>query len=331
MIKVRKISFGQFGIELLLNINLRAISLLREKQMKNESDGNYGTEICSKIVSVEKDFSIKELVPEQDAVFEVCACYGNSVIYCEDVYDKKSNSSYRVYRSTSSKNKYIGQCSNTLYKKHVDVFVVSESSSYAFDQKVTAFDMNLNIIKSYVIGYRDINEYEDGELDIVGTYNNYTGEINYRYPDLRINFHGDVNEAKKYNENDDYTFVTTCYDCNVKKKYLVKFNRNADIDWKVEISNYVIHYNIKSLNTCYYVLASANRGYKHWLMKYSESGELLDKYEFSASGAIITVYNDKIVVVYRDLSVLKPWQNKVAKEEGLLVRPTSMLVIEEWD
>lgn len=332
MIKVRKIDFGGYCMDIsATNTGLNAFVLKRDYIAEQGDFEPEEIDIWSKIVTLQGDFSIKEIVSERNVEFAVCACYGNSVIYRERLFGDGFEDNM-LYRSTNSQNEYISKLDNSGYRVYDNVFIIEEGDDYSNSQKVTAFDTDLNIIKSCVTGYDDLNEYEVAKQNSMRNYERYRQMLREKYSDIVIFTETEnYEEVKKYNADPNYTFVASCFDRKVQKDYLIKFNKNADILWKTEIVDDVLATNVKDLNNCYYVLNNAHRGYKHWLKKYSENGELLDVYEFKASGGQLCVYNNKLVIVYDDVLSLQPWQKKAYKEDELFLCPSSLLVIDEWD
>lgn len=189
--------------------------------------------------------------------------------------------------------------------------------------------MDMNIVKSCVMGYDDLNEYESAQLNKTDFYCDYVDKLHYKYPDWSIEICDNIDVLQGYKEDSLYTFVAMCFDRKFSKTYFVKFDRKMDIVWKVEISKNV--FNLLFFKNHYYMIEYYDRGNSYALFKFNDNGELVDKYKFKARNARIYTLNNKLVILYDDIFSLKPWQKKAIKIGDFPYCPSAMLVIDEWD
>ncbi len=327
MIKTQKVDFDGYGIDYIPNsIDLRAIALTKY-HLANESvfakDNTtfdiavpIELDIFSKISVVKDDFSIKDIVGERNVEFIVCGCNEHSIIYCE----KKEN---LIFKCTSSKNEYISSSEGVTYEYYDGVFVVEESVDYD-NKKVTAFDMDLNVISSCVIDFSEPNKFEIEKLSKKSEFNNYTFELQESYPNLYIDWNFNA-----FNENTSQYLIAACYDKKSQKEYLVKFNKSKEITWKLELFDSIMTDNILVLENYFYALYHTDkRGNKWRLSKCTNNGKILDNYDFIGGDARLTLYNEKPIVVYKDFSMLTLQQKMILKTTGEYIGPAAMIIVE---
>ena len=318
MIKMRKADFDGFGIDhIQKTINLKAIGLIKYRPV-NENAFETGEpiklDIYSKISTVQNDFSLKDIIAESNVEFVVCGFNGRSVIYCE----KRENP---IFKSSTSKNEYISSSDSISYQCYDDIFIVEEEDCGS--KKVTAFDMDLNIISSSVMDCSELNEYEIDRLNKQSAFNNYTGELREAYPNLSIDF-----DFNAFNENTVHSLIAACYDKQTQKEYIVRFNGSKEIAWKCAISGNITTGNILVFENCFYALYNTGRGYKWRLTKFTNDGNALDNYDFTGVDAVLTLHNKRPVIVYKDYSGLTVEQKQIFKTAGEFIGPAAMLIVD---
>lgn len=131
MIKMRKVDFDGYGIDYIQkNMDLRAITLTKHR-LANEDVFQTGKpafdtaviielDIYSKISAVQSDFTLKDIIPESNVEFAVCACNDHSIIYCEKRKDW-------IFKCSSSVNEYTTHSDSVSYKQYDNIFVIEES------------------------------------------------------------------------------------------------------------------------------------------------------------------------------------------------------------
>ena len=326
MIKIKKIDFGGYGIDhISSSINLRAIALTKYCLLNGSLTGVDSPHfkatipieltIHSKISTIQNDFSIKDIIFGDSAELVVCACNEHSVIYCE----KRGN---LIFKCSGSENEYISSSEYITYENYYNVFVIEESVDYS-NKKVTTFDMDLNIINCCVMAFSQPNKYAIEKLNRQSTFNNYIGELRERHPDLII----DCN-FNSFNRNSSNCLIAVCYEVQAQREYVVKFNNDKRIEWKLAISDNITTNNILVLENCFFMLYYTDKHGNKWrLSQVSNDGEYLDSYDFKGMDAILTFYNEKPTIIYNDISKLTSEQKLILKITGD-VGPAVMLIVE---
>ena len=299
------------------NIDLRAVALTRYHVVNEnafESGEPIVLDIYSKISAVQSDFSIKDIVAESNVELAVCACSKDSVIYCE-------KGKAWTFKSTSSDNRFTTHSDSILYKCYDDAFVIEEGGDCG-NKKVTAFDMNLNIISSSIMPFSDLNEYETEKLNKHSAFNNFTAELREAHPNLSIDF-----DFNAFNENTSHYLVAAC-NVHTRKNYIVKFNGNKEAVWQIEMPNITTN-NILVFENRFYALYFTDKCGKKWrLTKFTNDGNPLDNYDFNGEDAVLTLHNKKPVIIYKDISKLTPQQRQIVKATGERICPAAMLIVE---
>ena len=313
-------NFNEFGIDYIQrNICLRAIALTKYCWV-NENAFETGEpiklDIYSKISTVQNDFSLKDIIAERNVEFAVCGCNGHSVIYCE-------NREPMIFKSSSSANEYISSSDSISYECYDEIFVIEEFDDCG-SKKVTAFDMALNILSSSIMASSDLNEYEINKSNKQSAFNNFTAELREAHPNLSIDF-----DCNAFSENTSHSLIVACYDRQVRKQYIVKFNENKEIAWKCEISGNITTDNILVFENCFYSLCHSDKHGKKWrLIKFTNEGHPLDNYDFTGIDAVLTLYNKKPVIVYKDISKLNSQQKQIFQTTGEFIGPAAMLIVD---
>lgn len=328
MLNVRKIDFEGYGFgSLKNNVDLRGLSLTKiqlEKKSNNPKTNNLDIATYSKIVSLQNDFSVKEIIPNRASILTVCGCTDDTIIYCEETFGKGSQYHKAVYKTTTSHNVYRAERDVYSSKFYDGVFVIEESMENSSNKKVMVFDAKLHLLDSCVIKTSDLNEYEKKRLERERLYKNSINVIRDVYPNLSIIF--DFNAIRLKNSN---SIISVCYDGKTRKRYLMKFNAVQNLMWKVEVSDNVSNYNVIMLNSNFYLLDYKKSDAVCKLIKFNGSGKILDTYEFVGNDPVITVHNGKPVIVYS-----KALKQKTLPEmerllfEGLVVA-SSMLIVDD--
>ena len=289
-----------------------------------------------KIARVNEDFSVTDIVPFRHGELGVCGCKNDSVIYYERTRDNL------IFKSTSSDNEYVAPY-NAVPKCYNDVFVVK----YEFDEddcdeedyeeymtRVTAFDYDLNLLEQFYeeTDYdcednflnRNFRDDGDGLREKYTEFNDYIADLKNRHSGLII----DITGIERRFTPDFDSFVAACKDKRTKKNYLVKFDRDGDIQWQTEVSENAMSSDIYELDGNYLLLNYTDKSGRKWrLSKYSDSGVLLDSYDFNGEVISMTMHNGVPVIIYNDLANRKDWQKKLSKDTGANICPAAMLVI----
>jgi hypothetical protein len=110
--------------------------------------------------------------------------------------------------------------------------------------------------------------------------------------------------------------------------FVCLFDKAVNMQWKTPIQGVFIT-NVIQKGNFIYVLSVLNKGFTEFLItKLNLNGAEIDSYNFKALDAQMTLFNNKIIVLYFDKINFTNWQKEVYKKNNQIIGPTSLMKIE---
>lgn len=305
------ISISEFGLDVVVLNKLEFI-----EHIDTPLGPARGLLTSSKISKFNDDYSFIDIVPCQEKIEStLCARTDKGIIY----FNREER---KVFRSTCSNNSYSTDSNSYGWKQIDDNLVVSEDIS-SNSTRVSYFDIKLNLfsqeIKPYI--YDIVHEtalLEDDKFNIISN----------NFHEANSNISPRLCKYSLTNMNKEKDVVLNCYDKFDKKEYIIFFEKGIKEKWRIELNEYILD-DLFNIDGYFYGVLSQNKiGHKWRILKISKDGVIVDSFDFRGADPILTIFYNKLAVVFTDIENFEPWQKELLRE-GQYVGPSAIIIVED--
>lgn len=285
---------------------------------KNQSD--IGTELYldydTSLAKLDNDFTLRELIPFKRNVILRFFSYKDKIIYQEDKIGQKVFKLIDYDRTyiTSAKNVFVRQLDDKLFIEESDNEIISKLTTFSFDLKPE---------RTETIEYGSLLKKELISED-ESKFNMFCGEIFYKFKEYSISF---SNYNKDYSTNG---LVAVCYNPLTRKKYLIKFSKSFNVEWKIECPDNIVNRCVVNYNNACYLLYNTDKSLKKWqFMKLDNNGKIKNEVSFDGSEPILLEVNNSVIVLYYDIKLYCKQEKEVLKITGKHIGPVAGIAFTE--